>query len=82
MTDKPTPPGKKRIPVRFVDVCFGNGVPDQSLTLFPKDELTISAATITVQFQEKSQEIVVMYIGRVAWFSVRDGEVFVPEDKT
>jgi hypothetical protein len=72
-------PDQTPITLRLIDVIFGEGVPDQSYTLFPNDLITFDVnGDIRIEFFERSREMIVLRGAHIRLYSVRETEQAEP----
>ena len=68
-------PDQTAITLRLVDVIFGDGVPDQSYTLWPNDVITFDVnGDIRIEFFERSRELITLRGAHIRLYSVRETE--------
>jgi hypothetical protein len=61
------------ITLRELDVVFDAGVPEQTLTLYPEDDIRfMKSGDIIVTFRERSHEVIRMSGRHIRWFSMRE----------
>jgi hypothetical protein len=70
------------ITLRLVDVIFGEGVPDQSYTLWPADLITFHTnGDIDIEFREKSKELITLRGAHIRVMGIREAEYTPPPDR-